>query len=228
MVQPQGDADPGDIPERLPVRAVGNGGIAQLRVPAADVHHADQPGDVHGDDGGPGRAGHVHAQPRHQHKIQHDVDQAGDQQEQERRVAVAHAPQDACVHVVAQVAQRAQEQDADVAHRHVPGVGGSLHQPQKQRAEANAQHRQRQGAQVQEHHGVAHHHPLPRLIAAAGGLAHQNGDAGAQPHEQAQEHLHRLAAGAHRRQGGRAAVVADDQHVHRAVKLLKNVADAQR
>ena len=219
-----------DLPENALVQHAGQERQPQLRVTAADIHHRRQPGDQHGNGCRQGHACHVHMEEEDEDQVQHDVHHAGDEQEGEGRAAVANAAQNTGVDVVAQIAQGAQEEDPHIADRMVPGLRRHLHEPEQQRAEENAQHRQRNSRQVQKAHRILNQRTAFFQGAAAGILARQDGDARAHAHEQAQEDLDGLAAGAYRRQGLGAAVPAHHQGIHRAVELLEDIAqhDGQR
>ena len=171
---------------------------------------------------------HTHAQHRHKGNIQHNIGQAGDQQQQQGGPAVPQPAQNTGVHVIAKVTQGAQRRDPQVEHRIIKGICRDLHQPQQRRAYKHCQYRDRDGAQIQKPYRRAHQHAQPIRIAAAHFLRNKDGRPVADAQKHAQQNFHWLCGGAHRRQRGGITEIAHHKGIHRAVKLLQDIAHTDR
>ena len=137
--------------------------------------------------------------------------------------------QDAGVDVKAQVADDADKDDNHVGLCHLQrAVVRHLHQPQQRRADKHCQYRDRDGAQIQKPHRCAHQHALPIRIAAAHFLRNKDGRPVADAQKHAQQNFHWLCGGAHRRQRGGITEIAHHKGIHRAVKLLQDIAHDER
>ena len=201
------------------------------------VHHiphgtqadqAQQAGDRLGNDGGPGHARHTHAEVRHEGDVQHDVQQAGDNQEKQRENAVTQAAQDAGEDVVQRAAQDAQEDDLQVGD----SAGGNgfrgLDHGDERGGGQVAHHGHQQARGQGQGDGAAHHLVQGGAILRAEVLGGQDARAGGDAHEQHQQQVKDGACGTHGGQGGIADIPAHDNGVHRVVQLLGQVADKQR
>ena len=128
-------------------------GEAKLRILFTDIDDAEQPGTVHGYGGRPRGAGHVHAQPGHKHQVQYNIHGTGDDQEQQRRIAVSHPPQNSRVHIISHIPESSEENNADIGVGELPRIIGHLHEPQNRRPGKLSDYRQWDGAQKQKGNG---------------------------------------------------------------------------
>ena len=88
------------------------------------AHHADGLGEH----GGQGRPRCVHVEHRHQQQIPENIDHAGHQHKQQRRLAVPQPAENGGEHIVGHNKEDAAPADAHVAHRKVQGLRRGLHQ----------------------------------------------------------------------------------------------------
>ena len=228
VIQPQRHTHFQDGRQLRLIIAMGQQGKLQTLVIAAGVQDAGQPGKIQRNGGCQRRTGHAHAQHRHKGNIQHNIGQAGDQQQQQGGPAVPQPAQNTGVHVIAKVAQGAQRRDPQVEHRIIKGICRDLHQPQQRRADKHCQYRDRDGAQIQKPYRRAHQHAQPIRIAAAHFLRNKDGRPVADAQKHAQQNFHWLCGGAHRRQRGGITEIAHHKGIHRAVKLLQDIAHTDR
>lgn len=116
--------------------------------------------------GGHGRPCHPH--PKHQHKeqIQHDVQEAAENQKHQRSAAVAHGAEDGVKHIVANGGQDAAAYDADIAVGHFKN---SLRRIQE--CHQRPQENHGRSGKHQAHSQIQYHHAcdgLPQLFVVMG------------------------------------------------------------
>ena len=83
---------------------------------------------------------------RHQHNIQHNVDDGSHDQKVQRPFGIAHRAQDVGAHVVNHLRNHAQKVDLQILGRHTHNFIRRLHQAQHRAADEQADHRQRRAA----------------------------------------------------------------------------------
>ena len=192
------------------------------------VEQAQQAGDELREHRGIACARHAHLQVHDAENIQHHVEQRGENQEIQRRAAVAQGAQDAGEQIVENVGKRAGKDDDDVVICHVDNVIRRVHGNKQRAAHGHAQrrhHNAQHNAQQDRHgHRVAH----AVIVARAEALRHQHGEAARHAHDEAENEERQRTRGADGRQRVHAEELAHDDGVHHAVKLLKKVADQQR
>lgn len=166
--------------------------------------------------------------PPHEGQVSHDVDNAADHQHPQRSAAVAQPAQDPGIEIIPHIAQASQRGDAQIEHGVVPGIGGHLHQAQKQRSQHQSRHSQRQGSGIKQPDGRAGQFLLAVGIAPARCLGYQDGNPRPDAQKYAEQDFQGLGAGGHRRQGRGITEIADNQRVHGAVELLQHIAGTDR
>ena len=119
-----------------------------MGIGALYVQDAENPGAVHGNGGGQGRAGHIHAEACYKHQVQDDVYQTGHKEKQQGGPAVPQSPENAGIHVVAHISQAAPEDNAYVSIGKIPGIGRHLHKSQDSGANGRSEKGQRNSAYV--------------------------------------------------------------------------------
>lgn len=228
IVQTKGQANPDNLHQNPFVQCARKEMEIQFRVLSADVENAEYPGRKDCDDRCQSRAGNTHVENGDEQKIKNNVYQAGNHQEKEGRSAVAKTAENAGVHVIAHVSKGTKEDDPQIGNGVIPGISRTLHQLQHKRTDKNSDDGKRDRAQVKKRRCGGNQFLCPRHIAASGTLRDQDGNAGAKPHENAQQHFNRLTACANGSQRGRITVITDDQRIHRVVEHLQDVSGADR
>ena len=204
-----------------------NADIFELQMPRHALGAMDAPHCQHGADHlaghrGNGRAGHPQRNDRHQHNIQHNVDDGSHDQKVQRPFGIAHRAQDVGAHVVNHLRNHAQKVNLQILGRHTHDFIRRLHQAQHRAADEQADHRQRRAArngkgQCRVHLAV-HFIVVPRAKA----LGNNHPRAAAQAHKKPHQQLHKRAGCPHSRQRLGTHKVADDQGIHRIVQLLEH------
>ena len=189
---------------------------------AMDAPHCQHGADHLAGHRGNGRAGHPQRNDRHQHNIQHNVDDGSHDQKVQRPFGIAHRAQDVGAHVVNHLRNHAQKVDLQILGRHPHDFIRRLHQAQHRAADEQADHRQRRAArngkgQCRVHLAV-HFIVVPRAKA----LGNNHPRAAAQAHKKPHQQLHKRAGCPHSRQRLGTHKVADDQGIHRIVQLLEH------
>ena len=139
--------------------------------------------------------------------------------------AVAHRLQNAGAHVVHDHRQRAHEINPEIQNRLGQHIRRGAHPAQNLGREDDAQNRkQHAGAQTQRHGGV---HRLLQgfVILRTVKPGHQHARTQRHAIDEADHQHDQAGGGAHRRQRLFTDEVANDQRVHRVVKLLKQVTE---
>ena len=73
-VKPQRQSDGNDVPQHVFVQVARQQGKFQLGIPLFDVQDAGEPGGEHGNNGGQGGPGYVHAQNCHKNQVKDNID----------------------------------------------------------------------------------------------------------------------------------------------------------
>ena len=194
-------------------------------VRAHQPDRAQQRADELGEDRRKRGAPYAQREHGHEQQIEHDVEQRRDDEEVQRRAAVAHGAHDPAEGVVHHHADRAGKDDADIGDGELHHVLGRAHQAQQPGRERRAGERQQRGGdQVEGHGGVdrqTHLFLVPRAEEAGDDDARADRDADEEADEQ-------KAQVARRADGGERAVadeIAHDQRVRHVIELLKQVPD---
>ena len=221
-LQPRGQADVKDAPQKVPV---------QVDLPGDDLEGAALP--VHqpqhqnaaeqlAEDGRQRRSGGGQTQRRHQHKIQQNVAEGAEDQHIQGAFAVAHRPQDAAADIEHQVGDGAQEKDAEIGHGEGHDVlrrGQGAEQPGRGR---QAHRHQRHAAHQAQGQGGVYRPAHLSQVASAEVLGDNDGGARGQAHEKADDQVDDGVGGAaHGGKGGGAHKPAHHHGVGGVVKLLQ-------
>ena len=215
--------DAGDGPGETPL-----GGCGAQDVEAA--HHVDvaqHGGQSLREDRGNGRAGHAPPQREDGEKVEHDVEHGREQQEPERRLAVAQRPDDAGQEVIEERTGNPDEGDEQVDIRLVEDIVRRTHQVQDVVAPDTRDYRQeqrhRRGQLQADHHATAHRGIVPRPEL----LRHRDAEASAAAVAEAQYQEHDRRTGPHGSQRVNAQKPPHDGGIHQRIRLLQQVAHQQ-
>ena len=197
------------------------------------VFHPHQPpqaqngGDELGDDGGPGHAGHIPVELGDKQQVQHDVEPAGYQQEDQRHHRIPHAPQHAGDDVVIGHARNAPKNNGQIVGCPFKNFRRRAHQLQKRGHQQRPHHHDDQRGQKSQRNGGSHR--LGKLLPLLGAkiLGHHDVCAGGDADEQHQQQIQHRAAGPHGGQGVIPYVTPHHNAVHCVVHLLGQVAQQQ-
>ena len=194
----------------------------------ADDQQTPETADELADDGRPCRTLHAHVERKDECVVQHDVEQRGNRDGDNRRFAVAQRAHHAAAHVVQHRNRNREENRLDIGDRQRQNILRRVQHPQKlRRKEAGQQSHQHRNHRAQVHrvHHIAAHF---RLVLRAERLRNRNREAGADAHAEAVDEEVQRSGIAHRRQRLRAQHAADDHGIHEAVQLLEQEAAQQR
>ena len=200
----------------------------QNRVVPGDEHQAQDAGNGLGHHRGDARPGNPQLQPHDQRQIQGHVQQAGENQEQQRRPGIPQGADDAGQEIVEHGGGNTQENDENIIVGVAEGLRRGVHPVEDSAAQQgrNGGDDQRE-AGAQPDHG-AHDPPQAVIIPLAEFLGHGDGKAGADAHAEAQHQKIDGAGGTNPRQGVHSQVLAHHHGIHHAVKLLEQQPEQQR
>ena len=174
-------------------------------------------------DGGDGGARHVHIQHRHQHKVAHDVDHAGDAHEQKRQPRVAQAAEDAADQVVEHYEYASHAADADVLRRQLHRLGRRLHQHRDLLRKDDQRHRQHRRYHQEKRYRPPDQPADALVLPLTQVAADENHHTRRQLAEDKGDQVHDAAARGYARYARVGAEMAHHQHVHGAVHGLQDL-----
>ena len=176
---------------------------------------------------GNGRTGHAPPQHQNAEEVEQNVEHGGEEQEPERRLAVAQRTDDAGEEVVIERAGDADEGDQQVKVSIVEDVFRRAYQVKNPAAKQGCDNSQRQGddsCQPETDRHVAAHGDV---VVRAELLRHGNAETAATAVAETQNEKNHRGAGTHRRQRIDAQELSHDGSIHHRVGLLQQVAHQQ-
>ena len=195
---------------------------------AAQEAEADHAGDGLGNIGGQRCAEDSHFERHDEQKIQADVQGAGQDQEVQRRFAVAQGAHDAGDHVVQKDERDAGEDPANIDDRTVQDVLRRLHQHQQRAGQGHRGDGKHYAECDAQPGGISHMAAQVAVIPCAEQLSDGDGKTIADANDEAQDQVVDGAGGADRRQRTDAAETAYDDGICQRVKLLEQIAQHKR
>ena len=188
---------------------------------AAEIPQGEENAHCLGKDGCQGGAGSIHPEPAHQNQVQHHIDNAGNQNEEEGGTGVADSPKDTADAVIGGNKDDACGADSDIpdGFRH-----GGLRNVEKDRnLGCEAEHKDgEQTGHYREQLDLADYQlPGVPLVPGADGFAQKHRDPHGQAGDKAGEHLHDLAACGYGRGAFGGGELSYHRQVHSAVKGLQ-------
>ena len=195
---------------------------------AAQEAEADHAGDGLGNIGGQRCAEDSHLERHDEQKIQADVQGAGQDQEVQRRFAVAQGAHDAGDHVVQKDERDAGEDPANIDDRAVQDVLRRLHQHQQRASQGHRGDGKHYAECDAQPGGISHMAAQVAVIPCAEQLSDGDGKTIADANDEAQDQVVDGAGGADRRQRTDAAETAYDDGICQRVKLLEQIAQHKR
>ena len=176
---------------------------------------------------GQGRAGYAHLQPQDEAKVQHDIQQRRDDQEDHRGAAVSQGPNDAGEKIIKDGDRNEGEDHHDVGVGLPYDIVRRAGDAQHGGTQAYRQHRDGQGEGGAQQRPVDHEAAHPGNIPSPKGLGHRDGKAAAYAHAEPQDQKVQRTGAAYRRQGVKPQRLAYDGRIHEVVKLLQQKAQHQ-
>lgn len=201
---------------------------AQLRVAAQDVHNAQHGADALRQHRGNGRAAHAQPQRPHERGVQPDVQHAAEQQEQQRRHAVADGAQQCSLHIIKHRQRDAQQNDGQVGGRAAPCLCRDLQNGQQRVAAQQGAPRQHQRHHRRQRDHPAHGAAYPAFIARAKIAADRQRQAVVHAEGKVHDKPVQRRRRADLRQRGGAQQVPCQRSVGQVVQLLQKVGAEQR
>ena len=192
---------------------------------ARQVPEAEHAAHGLGDGGGEGRRPHAPAKAAHEQQIEHHVRHGGDDEVDERALAVAQGVHDAGADVVEHHGERAQEVVAEVLDGLRQHLRVGVHPHEQRGRERHAQHGQNKAAD--EAHGEVRVYGAENALPVLRAEAVRDDDARAERRavEEADEKEDERARGADCRQRIGAQELPHDDGVRRVVQLLEDLAE---
>ena len=201
---------------------------AQLRVAAQDVHNAQHGADALRQHRGNGRAAHAQPQRPHERGVQPDVQHAAEQQEQQRRHAVADGAQQRSLHIIKHRQRDAQQNDGQVGGRAAPCLCRDLQNGQQRGAAQQGAPRQHQRHRRRQRDHPAHGAAYPAFIARAKIAADRQRQAVVHAEGKVHDKPVQRRRRADLRQRGGTQQVPGQRSVGQVVQLLQKVGAEQR
>ena len=176
----------------------------------------------------PRGARNAHVKGSDKPNIQNNIQAARDHEKNQRHHGIAQAAQNAGKNVVERAADDAQKQDHEVFARHHVDVLRRLQQRHRpagdQRAHNHDEYGRHDGRRDRGANGIGE----PLFVLCAEILRDHDARADRNAHEQHKQQVENRAAGTDRRQRAVADILPHHDGIHRAVKLLGEIADEQR
>ena len=169
-----------------------------------------------------------HAQIRHKHNIQHDIEQAGHNQIDQRRDRIAQTAQNTGADIVIRRAHDAHGDDGQIINRHIVYIRRGIQQGHQWLDDDRAHRHDDQARDERERETSAYAFFQIILLMRAEILRDKDARASRDTHKQKQQEIENRAAGTDSRQSAVADILADDDRVCRIVHLLGQIADEQR
>ena len=194
-----------------------------------DIINAEKPGAELADDGCQSDPHYPHPKRHGKENVQHNIDNAGNQQKEERCPGIPEPLKDAGVDVKAQASDQPDKDDDHIGSRHLQGaVVRHVHETEQRIRRKNADQGQRDDAD--QHGGIERADgpaDLAHIFCAVKLGDHYRGP-GADSDEQGAHHKNDGKARANCGKGFFPDPVADHNAVDHVIKLLKDIAHQQR
>ena len=215
---------PGDllvIAQGLPVQIEQSAHTEQLAIAAYRRNSLGQ-------NGGQRNAGNLHAEARHKPQVQHHIQRRCQQQEDQRRNAVAQAPQNTREHIVHEESQNAVEIDVQVILAPVNDRPGGIQQSQHGPGNQRSHYHDKRGGNQGQRNTVADIPGQALPVSGTKGLGNHDPRTGGNPHKQGQQQVQNRGRTAHGRQGIVAHIHTHNDGIRRVIQLLGDIAQQHR
>ena len=227
-LQAHGYADGGDIAHTAEIGLQVRFADMQHRHLQLDVHQAGQTGGGLRDNGGVGRALHVHAEAGHEQNIQQHIDEHRHDKKQQGRAAVAQGAEHAGGQIVENGGAGAHEHDEDVAVGLVVNICRGVGNAEQGACGEIGEQGDEQGEEKTQPDQLAGTAADSLGVSGTKALGDGDGKAGADAQGKAQHQKVQRPRGAHGGKGVDTQQTADDDAVGQIIKLLKQVSDQKR